>query len=182
MAAEGQPCTEIARILRLNRNSVTAHLHGDITYPAAVHRRIRIVAPLKSDGWLNHREAAPWIPGHPSAAKMRTLTTTATWSRRRSRPELRSTIVDGRRLTRITWIRAYVAAHFTPGIWIHPSTFECYTSLPAPPAECIGKQLQAISLIDAVAAANAAGIQFSIPTVLVHRATKIERLVGTAVV
>lgn len=177
---------EIARELRVTPNAITAHIHGDITYPLNVQRKIRMDCPLLSDGWLCRRAAAPWIPGHPSPAKMRVLMTNTSWMRRSRKPPLQSTLVNGRRVTKIEWLADFVRANYPAGIWIRSETLRLYAGAEYPDMRSIptvlGRRLFAYQLHVACELASRAGGTLDLPSLLIHRAVRIERLVGTALV
>jgi hypothetical protein len=192
MAREGTPHHIIARTLRVNRNTVTAHLSGDITYTPSVYKAIDLRAPLVARRWLTMRQAAPWIPGHPSKAKMWVLINGRSWRGKRI-PKLHSRIVDGQRMTTLASIRAFVSKVYPAGIWLREETIEGLITLEAIeqlPIEKIGwfrrqpfgEQIKACRLcvVDRVAAE--CGEQIDIPASMVHRATTIEKHIGTAVV
>lgn len=176
---------EIARELMVSPNAITAHLHGDVTYPNAVARKISLASPLVADGWLCRRTAAPWIPGHPSPAKMRVLMTETSWMRRTRKPPLRSKIVNGRRVTCIEWVAEYVQANFPTGIWVRVETLRAYSSANADVPEApspLGRRLFGYPAAVACRLATQAGATLMLPPPLIHRAVQIERRVGMALV
>ena len=108
---------EIAKALDVHRNTVTYHLSGDFEYEPHVSRSLGITAPLRTEGWLSLQDAARLIPGHPSRPKMRTLVR-GRLSRDASKLiTLRSEIVDGHRLTKASWIRAWCSKVYPLGLW-----------------------------------------------------------------
>lgn len=192
MRANGASNGEIARTLGLNRNSVTAHLAGEIAYPSAIYKSIALHAPLLPLPWMTIRQAAAWIPGHPSASKMQILIAGRSW-RGREIPKLRSKIVGRRRMTTIAAIRAFVRQVYPQGIWLTENTlmacFE-YRAIERIPLERIGwfkgapfgSPLYAAHLPVAVSIAREADTLISVPAELVHRATTIVSHIGTAVI
>lgn len=176
---------EIARELMVSPNAITAHLHGDVTYPANIQRKIGQACPLVADGWLCRRLAAPWLPGHPSPAKMRVLMTATTWMGTTHKPPIRSAIVKGRRVTRIEWLAEYVRENFPPGIWIRVETLRVYGESNADLAEpprVLGRRLHAYPAAVASRMASDRGATLTLPSPLIHRAVQIERRVGMALV
>lgn len=176
---------EIARELMVSPNAITAHLHGDVTYPPSIQRKISQVSPLVADGWLCRRMAAPWLPGHPSPAKMRVLMTSKSWMGNAQKPPLRSKLVNGRRVTRIEWLADYVRENFPEGIWIRVETLRVYSTSNADLAELprlLGKRLYGYPAAVACRLATASGVTLELPSPLVHRAVQIEQRVGMALV
>lgn len=194
MHATGQSNADIAKALNLNRNSVSAHLAGEIAYPSPVYKSISISAPLRADRWLSLRQAAAWIPGHPSASKMQTIVAGRSWGGRKI-PELRTRMIGRRRMTTIKAIRRFVAELYPEGIWITEDAlmnFVAYdvirgmrfarlgwhkgTKLP------FGNPIYATPLTVAARVARSTGGDLVVPAEVVHRATTIQRHVGTAVI
>jgi hypothetical protein len=176
---------EIARELRVSPNAITAHIHGDVTYPPSVQRKISLSSPLVSDGWLCRRNAAPWLPGHPSPAKMRVLMTTTSWMGKSHQPPIKSKMVKGRRVTRIEWLADYVKANFPSGIWIRVETLRVYSGSNADlaePPQVLGRRLFGYPAAVATRLAMASGSTLELPSPLLHRAVQIERQVGMALV
>lgn len=194
MHVDGASNQEIARALQINRNSVSSHLAGEIAYPAPIYLKIQISSPLVTSQWLTLRQAAAWIPGHPSPSKMQRIVAGRSW-RGAKIPQLRTKIVSRRRVTTLRSIKAFVRQVYPPGVWITEDTlmnFLTYAtirnvhftrlgwfSLTARP---FGNPLYACRLPDIfrVAVDNCEPIDF--PAELVHRATRIVHHVGTAVI
>lgn len=194
MHANGEPNHCIAKALGLNRNSITAHLSGEIAYPAPVYRSIKIVAPLRPSRWLTIPQAAVWIPGRPSRSKMETLIAGRSW-RGRAIPRLSTRIVGRRRMTTIASIRRFVATVYPAGIWLTEDTlmnFVPYSTLEFIPLERLGwhratsthfgNPIYAVPLVVAARVARSTGDELSVPAEIIHRATTIERHIGTAVI
>jgi len=105
----------------------------------------------------------------------------------RTRDRTLKTERHGRRvMTRLPWIRKFVKATYPPGIWIAIDTLEAFTSREI--ALEVDRRYLDYQLIAAplIAAENACqritGQPLALPTLLVHRALKVSRHIGTAVV
>lgn len=188
MARDGIGQRDIARALQINRMSVTAHLAGDVTYAPDVVLAIRLVAPLCTNQWLTIRQAAPWIPGHPSMSRMRVLVTGRSWLGNKQVDRLR-TRKDGNRLTTChKWIRQFNHKSYPDGIWLQYETIRAFAGAEvaaAVPKRHFGTKSPMVvaSLVDAERTCVAlTGDHLTLPTTLVHRAVQIEARVRVAVV
>lgn len=118
MHANGASHQDICRTLDLSRNSVTAHLSGDVTYPEQVYSKIKLRAKLDpSATWLTMREAASWMPGHPSPSKMARLSV-----RICDTPHLQTQIIKGSKVTKLKWIKQLKSLTYPQGIWVCEAT------------------------------------------------------------
>lgn len=195
MRRAGVSNQEIARTFGLNRNSVSAHLAGDVTYPFAVYQKIGMKAPLVTDQWLTIRQAAPWIPGHPSRARMQLLIRGVSW-RGKAIPKLRTKLRrDGKRYTQLPWIRELLSKVYPAGIWICSESL--FNSVPLATIAKIpmvrlgwikgttipfGEQFQAARLCVATRVAADDGQPLQCSPLFIHRAARIYEHVDVAVI
>lgn len=194
MHADGTSNQEIAKVLQINRNSVTAHLAGEIAYPAPVYLKIRIHAPLVTSRWITLRQAAPWIPGHPSPSKMQKIVAGRSWNGRRI-PQLKTSLIGRRRMTTLASVKRFVRQVYPPGIWMTENTlmnFLPYRTIQtihfarlgwfSRTARPFGNPIYAARLAEVTAAADQIADSVAFPAEIVHRAATIMQHIGTAVI
>jgi len=96
--------------------------------------------------------------------------------------------MNGRRVTRLEWIADFCRARYPLGIWIRQSTLlsnlsggDPYALQLMPEPERLDSKIKAYPLCVAHRIATEASATLDLPAWLIHRATRVEQRVGTAV-
>ena len=118
MAKAGTADHIIAKELRVNRNTINAHLTGQIAYSRQLIKKLDLKRQLPCGEFIRLADCAAWLPGHPSYAMLHWLSKCGV-----IRTELRIDMHPTRRpqpclFTSFEWLRAYCELLLPEGIWL----------------------------------------------------------------
>lgn len=114
---------EIARRLRVHRNTITAHLKGRVAYSPALVLKLGLVGepPPASGQRMTIYQAAALLPDQPSPSKLHRLIASGA---------LRTERVGRALYTRQAWVRRCAARMFAPGLYFRSESVYVYASRP----------------------------------------------------